>query len=970
MFFKAAHIEADFWIGFSLPMASTTQQHLSSTDADWLSFGPFRLSMVARLLERDGEPVSIGGRAFDILTALVSEAGQVVDKRALMARVWPNISVDEGSLRVHLVSLRKALGDGEDGARYITNVPGRGYCWVAPLMAQARAREQEPVPAVAAAPVALPATAAALPLPPRPARMIGREQVLAQIAEALEQHRFVSVVGPGGIGKTTVALAAAHDHAAALGHDVHFVDLAGLSDPHLVDGLTASAIGLQVHSTNALALLTAHFRDRPALVVFDNCEHLVDAVAGLAETLWGAAPDLRLLTTSREPLRAEGEFVHRLPALDCPPQDAPIDAEALVAFPAARLFVERMATGGQAVALTDDEVVQVAGICRKLDGIPLAIELAAGRAESYGVAGIAALLEKRFNLLWHGRRTAVARQQTMNAAIGWSYNLLGETEQRAARRLAAFAGPFTLEAAQDVAAGDDLPRPLVVGAVGELVAKSLLHMEKTPGGARYRLLETTKAYLADRLTESGEADRVANAHAQAMIETLTRPASDPGRDLADLRSALEWAFSEAGDPATAIALSAATSDRFLEMGLLAECRIWCERGLALLPEAERSDRKTLRLATALGLSWMYTVGNGDDVRGIFTRGLELAEALNDHDYQLRLLSGLHTLLTRRADFRGALEVARRADQVAKQLGTVEARAMADAMQAMALHQMAEHCAAEILYDGARQAPGVSPRDEVVRFGFPHRMTCLVGWARALTLSGRPESGRRQLMDALALAESLDHPLALCVTSIWGLPLLIWLEDWEAAQAMIERLMTVAERHSLAPHIAAGRGLLGEIMVRRGQAAAGLPLLQSSLQVLRGERHAMLETPLNIAQSLGLSGVGRHEEALALLAETNEGMQLRGDLMHAPDLLLTKGRIRHDMGLLHQAETCFAAALERGTEHKLLAFRLKAAIGLAEVWRATGRGGEVPALLTPLLQAHHEGLDMTVPRRARDLIAGA
>ncbi len=949
-------------------MMTTTQQYPSHTEAEWLAFGPFNLSIPGRLLERDGEPVSIGGRAFDILAALVSDAGQVVDKRTLMGRVWPNISVDEGSLRVHLVSLRKALGDGEDGARYITNVPGRGYCWVAPLSTRAPAPASRPAPP----PTLQPATMGAptLCLPPRPGRMIGREEILAQIAEALHRHRFVSVVGPGGIGKTTVALAAAHDHADAAGGDVYFVDLAGLSDPLLVNGLTASSVGLQVHSNDALTPLVAHFRDRPALLVFDNCEHLVDAVAALTETLWNAAPTLRLLTTSREPLRAEGEHVHRLAALDCPPQEISLDAEALVAFPAARLFVERMAAGGQPVALTDEDAAQIAGICRKLDGIALAIELAAGRAEAFGIAGLTALLEKRFNLLWHGRRTAVARQQTMNAAIGWSYNLLGETEQLVARRLAAFAGAFTLEAAQDVAADADLPRPLVVGAIAELVAKSLLHIEKTAAAPRYRLLETTKAYLVDRLAESDEVDRIALAHAEAMIRTLGRAAADPGRDLADLRAALEWSLSDAGDPTTAVTLCAAASDRFLAMGLLAECRIWCERGLALLPEAERSDLKALRLLTALGLSSMYTLGNSDGVRDAFARGLELAEAADDADYQLRLLSGLHTFLTRRADFRGALDAARRADAVAERLGTVEARAMTDAMQALPLHLMAEHAAAAALYDGAREASGVSPLLEVARFGFPHRMTCLVGWARTLALSGRPEEARRHLIEALALAESLDHPVALCISSIWGAPLLIWAEDWETAQPIIERFTAVAERHSLAPHIAAGRGLLGEVMVRRGETAKGVALLQSSLQALHGEHHALLKTPLSIALALGLSGVGRQEEALALVAETTEGMRARGDLMHEPELLLTEGRIRLAMGAPEKAEDCFNVAFRRATEHRVLAFQLKTAIDLAEVRLVSGRGAEAPALLAPLLDAHHDGLDLPVPRRARDLISRA
>lgn len=957
----------------SLP-SSIAAQHDRSSTGEVLSFGPFTLSLAGRLLERDGEPVMIGGRAFDILAALVSRAGEVIDKRDLIASVWPNTTVDEGSLRVHMVSLRKVLGDGEAGGRFVTNVPGRGYCWVAPLSVVGAPRAASGSPPPSSAPIAAPVSAATR-LPPMLGRMVGRDETIERLGEELDEHRFVTVLGPGGIGKTTVAIALAHARKTHFSGGAYFVDLAGLTDRHLVAGLMAAAVGVQAHTDDPLAPLVAFFQDRRALVVLDNCEHVVETVADLAERLWREAPGLHLLATSREPLRADGEFVHRLPALSCPPTDETLDAERLRAFPAARLFIERAAAGGQALSLTDEEAGLVAGICKKLDGIALAIELAAGRVDAYGIAGLAALLDKRFNLLWHGRRTAVARQQTMNAAIGWSHNLLTEDERRIARRLSVFAGPFSLQAAQEVAAEDEATRPLVVEAVAELVAKSLLSADVAGGQRRYRFLETTKTFLAERLAESGEANAMAKAHARLMIDRLGGPTPsrpEASRDLADLQAALDWSFSPTGDPDLATALAAAAAGRFLAMGLLADCREWSRRALAILPDAARGGRRELDLSAALGLSWMYTLGNGEDVHAAFSRGLELAEALGDDDYQLRLLSGLHTYLTRRADCRGALEAARRAGVVAARLGPTAPPAMAEAMQALSLHLLAQHREAEILYERGRHALGVSAREEVVRFGFPHHMTCLVGWARALALSGRPHEGRRQLMEALAEAETLDHPVALCVTSIWGLPILSWTGDWETAETVVRRFSAVAEQHALAPHIAAGRGLLGDIFVRRGQAQAGVPLLRSSLSALEAERHALLKTPLSISLALGLLGLGRHDLALETLAEAEAGMTARGDIIHAPDLLRIRGEIllARNPEALGAAEEAFQIALACATDHKPLAFRLKAANALADLWLRQGRQAEVPALLVPLVEAVRDGFDLPDYQAARGFLDAA
>jgi hypothetical protein len=261
---------------------------------------------------------------------------------------------------------------------------------------------------------------------------------------------------------------------------------------------------------------------------------------------------------------------------------------------------------------------------------------------------------------------------------------------------------------------------------------------------------------------------------------------------------------------------------------------------------------------------------------------------------------------------------------------------------------------------------------MVRFGFPHRMSCLVGWARALALSGRPEAGRRHLMAALEEAEAIGHPVALCITSIWGVPILIWAGDWEAAEAVVRRCGAVAEQHLLAPHIAAGRGLLGEILVRRGEAETGVALLQGSLMALEVERHALLKTPLSIALALGLSRLKRHDQALSTILEARSGMEERGDLMYLPDLLRTQGEILQATDGADPAaiEALLADSLACATAHKLLAFRLKAAVSLARLRLDQRRAEEVGELLAPLVEAFHDGQDLDDLQQARALIEAA
>ena len=471
------------------------------------SFGPFRLHVTERLLEKNGVPVEIGSRALDILVTLLEQAPEVVSKHDLNRRAWGRLIVDEGSIRAQIARLRKRLDDGVSAVSYIANIPGRGYCFtgaVAWSVSEATARK---------------APMAALHLPRGPLLMVGRDDAVRELTARLKKQRFVSIVGPGGIGKTTVALALAHRMLGEFQGAIHFLDLGALEDPRLLASMLASQLGVVAVSDQPLPAILTFLREQRMLLVFDSCEHVIGAVAALTENIFRDAPDVHILTTSREALRAEGEQVHHLPPLECPPDYAePLTAVQALSFPAVELFVKQVANSVHPFELTDADAPIVAEICRRLDGIALALELAASRVGAHGVRGVASLLDKHFRLLWRGRRTALPRHQTLSATLDWSYNLLSGTEQLVFRRLAIFVGGFSLAAALQVAS-EGLDPAELTETVATLVDKSLVTSD---GGsaARYRLLETTRAYAWQKLSESGEDQKIARRHCEQLTEAL------------------------------------------------------------------------------------------------------------------------------------------------------------------------------------------------------------------------------------------------------------------------------------------------------------------------------------------------------------------------------------------------------------------------------------------------------------------
>jgi predicted ATPase/DNA-binding winged helix-turn-helix (wHTH) protein len=942
----------------------------NSEPRDVLSFGPFSLVAAERLLKKADEPIPLGGRVLDVLIALAERAGEVVPRKELISTVWPDVTVEDANLRAHIAALRKALGDGRDGARYISNISGRGYCFVAPVT-RSSARQTAPV-------IGITPAGRVQKLPPRLTRMVGRDDTVRALAERLQTWRFVSIVGPGGVGKTTVAISVAHALVDGFHDAVFFIDLAALTDPQLVPTAVASALGFMVQTQDPLVGLLAFISDRKLLLVLDNCEHVVGVAAALAERLVSEAPQAHILVTSREALRVEGEHVHLLYSLDCPPEDVGLTAMDALRYPAAQLFMERAAASGYGAALSDTDAPIVARICRRLDGVALAIELSASRAGSLGIRGTAELLDSRFSLLWHGRRTALPRHQTLNAMFDWSYNLLSDREKVVLCRLSVFVGNFTLQTAGSVASETEVEEADVIDAVASLVAKSLISTTVINVSTYYRLLDTTRAYAAAKLAERGEVDRIARRHAifyskflecDEIIQSLfgEHDLSGYAPHIGNVRAALGWALSDHGDVAVGIELATWAAPLFVGLSLLEECRGWCERALAALDDTSRGTRQEMILQEALAQSSMFTRGPSDQVRAALERGLALAEAFQDRARQLRLLFGLSIFLARLGDIRGALAVAEQAGLIAQAAKHPVGTVWAEWWRGIAHHYLGDQAAAQLHLERGMELAVELGTLNANFFGFDQRISALVYLARALWLRGFSDRALRIAQKALGEAASRDHPVPICISLVFASTLLLRTGDLPGASDLIEQLIVHAGRYLLEPHRAQGIALKGELASARDEPEAGLDLLRSALGILRAQQLNLLIPGFIGALADGLHKAGLFEEALsaingAIARATNSGLEL--DLS---ELLRIKSQIlaaRHDR---ESAMNCLTEALGVARAQSALAWELRSTMALAHVLSENGQRDQARHTLALVYDRFTEGFQTADLKLARSLL---
>jgi predicted ATPase/DNA-binding winged helix-turn-helix (wHTH) protein len=929
-----------------------------------LSFGPFRLSKEQRLLFEGDAPVRLGGRALDLLVSLVDRPGELVTKGELMARVWPETTVEENNLKVHIAALRRALGDGKCGQRYIVTTPGRGYRFVAP------------VSLVDVPDNSFPSIKRRHNLPAMLTRLVGQSDTVADLAEKLKRQRFMTIVGAGGVGKTSLAMSVAETLIQHYEDGLWLAEFSSLSDDRLVLHTVAGVLGLELGSDDPLPALLAAIRGRQFLLVLDNCEHVIGTVAGLTTALHREAPNVSILATSREPLLADGEHIYRLQPLATPPPGHQGTAAAVLAYPAVQLFLERVNATLSDFELNDANANLVSTICSKLDGIPLAIEFAAARIEAFGVAGVAAGLDHRLHLLTSGCRTAPSHHRTIRTTLDWSYELLPENERRALQCLAIFSAPFSMQAAC-IVVGEEVSPSELIESIAKLVSKSLLSAHTGGVTVVYRLLETTRIYAREKLAQSKALRRIIRRHAEYCRDACEELASSwegssggerlssCGRLIDEVRSALEFAFSSSGDPEFGVSLVIAAVPLWFELCFLEEARRNVERAM----RETNADIDQRRRKAALGASRLFSSRGAGARRAPWTDSPQQFDARTGADQKLRMLWRLWSYRTFVSDHRAAMNIADHFRLVSLECGPREL-AIANRLLGVTLHGMGDQggsrrCLESMLdsYDGS------ASRLDINRFQFDQRVSARSIMARVLWLQGFPDQAVRAVREAVETARELNHSMSLCIALANGAcPVYLYVGDNAGAERAVATLSDPAVNGGVQLYQAWARGFQSVVEMRRGDLAV------EGVRSMRDWLHRF-PYPLNYTALLG-----EVSENLGRLGLTGEGLESIGDaLEHAErtgenwcvaELL----RVKADLVLREAAPSAIAVAeglfnqsLDWARQQGALSWNLRTSISYAHFLRDQGLASEARDVLAGPYGRFSEGFGTADLRHANELL---
>ena len=920
-----------------------------------LAFGPFKLLRTERLLLEDGVPVRLGSRALDLLIALAERAGDVVSRVELEACVWPMTIVEETSLRVHVLALRKALGDGHGGARYIINQPGRGYCFVAPVT---RVQHRADVPQGAPA-------AASSTLPVRLTRMIGRDEAVAKVAAQLASRRFVTLVGPGGIGKTTLALAIAESCAARYADGVCFIDLAAVADDRLVPAAAAYGLGMTTPADDVVAGLSGFLHDKAMLAVLDNCEHVVEGVVPLVEQLLKSTPGLAVLATSREPLRAEGEWLHRVPGLGMPAEGEAVTASQALEYPALQLFVERAMTTADSFALSDDDAPVVAELCHRLDGNALAIELAAARVGLFGVRGLARQLDAHV-LQFKGHRGVTARHQSLSVMLDWTYERLTELERAILRQLAIFRGRFTLDAALElvtaVDGGASAQRDQVFDAMMGLADKSLMISEASGDAVCFRLLELTRTYAFEKLAGSGQGAAVAARHAELILALMGRAAvAWPGAKTKrewldtygwaadDIRSALGWAFSPRGNPLLGASLTATVWPLAMLIHPFDGPEA-IERAIeAVAGVPNRPAEIDMRLH--VGAAAFPLRRRGPETEAALAAALRLAEQSGETKHEAEVLGCVTVAALDEGSYLPAATHAERLQAVARRSRDPLTMLVADRFGAQASHFAGDHATARKLAERVLSHP--TPRGPLGAAGMiDHRVSMRIVLSRILWLEGLPDEAASLAEQALEHALT-DSPSALCqVLSLAACPIALWRGDRPAAERLISRLEAEFSSHALRGGWSPGAAGIPWRLALEATARARLPSGRPAIAGGPPANKLQLDHLITVHAGFATPDVAQR-------AVDGDAGWCAPEIMRSRGELLLHGG---SPGAIAEAESWFQRSLASARRHAALGWELRAATSLAKLWRDLGRASEAVGLLEPVHRRFTEGF-ATVDLRA-------
>lgn len=933
------------------------------------SFGATVVVPGKRELLHRGKKVEVGDRAFDLLLFLVEARGHIASKDEIISRVWPARIVEENTVEGQISALRRALGSDRSAIRTVT---GRGYQFTGDLCA--KGPSEQPIED---------ARSTGMPVPADVSPIVGRADTLKEVLDAALHHRLVTLVGAGGIGKTRLAFEAARQLTSHFPGGVYLAELAATTSADYLPSTLAVALGFPPgDGTPSLERIAPSLATKRLLLVVDNCEHIIQGAAEICERLLRIAPCATIMATSREPLRISGEFVYRVPSLDVPTSESVPNARE---FGAILLFTVR--AGGLKAADFDcrQSALSLAiRICRQLDGIPLAIELAAACATSLGLERVSERLDNRFQILTRGSRTALPRQQTLRATLDWSYSLLSETQRVVLNRLSLFSGVFSLESAQALASTADISCDVVLNNLIALVDKSLISAVTANGEARYRLLETTRAYAREKLQADGAWSEWCARHAAYLLgvfrqtEHQVAARNDIDWDnsyaphLEDLRAAVEWAFSAEGDTNLAVDLTIASIPLSMQLALLEECLARVDKSIdSLSASSVPTGEREMKLYAARGMCLLcHTVG--PQTSDAFDRVIEIARNIGNDDYQLLgmwgrwmcfYLNGQYSEMTPLAKVFSA--VATRSQWLCDELAASRVRGLSALLRGDlndALHDL----------DKAANYRTRLPRAQRMRFLYDERMLSHASLSHALWFKGLVDQARLAARPSLDDALEFDHPVSLCYALSEAIcTLAILTGDDATLESAVAELTVQTRRHSITTWRARAEMWQGLIELRAGNSSAYSQIIYPAMTRIGSKRFYVSLTPFLTATAESLARHGKHAQALDLIVPSVERAIATQDECSLPELLRSKATLLaagQDPDANMMAESLLREALSKSASRGFISWQLRCAMSLASLLKQRGTDPSAHSLIAPLYERFSEGLDSIDLRNALAMLA--
>lgn len=915
-------------------------------------FGPFVLSGVEGLALFDGTRLRLGGPALGLLHAFVEKRGTVIGNAELAQAAWPDRTQrEDAALRMSVAALRRLLARYDSHQRYIANVPGRGYVFVGPVTALAD---------TGSGPALHEPSYGDLPAPL--GRLIGREQAISDVLAAVERQRFVSIIGTGGIGKTSLALAVGARVAEAGARPVMFVDFGSLGDAGPLALTLAASYGLQVPPSDPIGGLAAFLADRRDLIILDNCEHLVDGVVVLIEGLLRATRDVHVLATSREPLRGEGEWQYRAETLAFPSSGEDADIADLQAYPAVEMFLDRLGVLAGGEEPSDDDVRSAAGMVADLDGLPLAIEIAAAQVALVGARSPAALLDERFLAIQHSRRTAAPRQQTMEAVLDWSYALLSESEREVLARLSIFRGRFDDAGVLAIASDPSRSRGETLDLVANLAAKSLVEADISGDNVRYRLPVVTRVYARLKLDGLELVDEAQRRHAAYFRDLLVAatPSWTPetrrswtaeyGPTIDDVRAALDWAYGPDGDAEIGVELSTAFIHLGYQLWLVQELHGRTVKALESYPfRLNPRPRLEVRLSLALGNLTQQLNGPSQLMQDMLARAFDIADQVGLPELQAGAITGAWAASYGSGDYPGAERFAMRLNMAATASNDPGGLSVAKRIMSQSQHQLGNQTRALRLADDLLGETVSSQPLHFTPFAMSHKVSMGIVKSRILWMQGKADEAHDLVLRTADSARD-DMVFAVCHSHALGaIPVALWRGDNRYAAELITELVEHCRRHSItwwamwAAHYA-------QVLKRRGfPEAASNPLMPTPAPA-----GAMVEETLGTFDPHFFSPVSLQRVELGIVGWC------------APEFLRLEGLRQLQAG--GDGERLFRRAMAIAADRGEWAWELRAAMSLGRLQAAQDKGD---LALATVLGAYHrftEGFETADLREARQLIA--